>query len=368
MLRTMIDGSSPTGQLSSTKQTATSWAVYGHEWAVQWLQRTVQTRDAQGATRGLRHAYLFVGPGQVGKSTLVRAFARGLLCTGVGQRPCGECRSCQLMERGSHPDFHLVQPTLTDGTVDRVDGLLRAEHAATVIHESLLRPVEGRYKIFLIQEAHLAGDTFFNKLLKTLEEPPDYVVLCLTAVDRAEVLPTIVSRCQVVELRPLSVETVRCALEERWKQPPEEAELLARLSNGRGWAVRQIAEKDGRSQRADQLAFLEQVLAADRIERLALAEKLAGSRDNRQLFGMLELWTGWWRDVLLLQSGCPEACMNVDKQAELEFLAQQVPSEEVREYLHTLRRIEEYLHHTINSRLALDVLLLRMPRARRVAA
>jgi DNA polymerase-3 subunit delta' len=76
---------------------------------------------------------------------------------------------------------------------------------------------------------------------------------------------------------------------------------------------------------------------------------------------MLELWTTWWRDVLLTQVGCPEACCNVDQQAEIARHAAGLESNTVREYLHTLHRIEGYLHHTVNTRMALDVLLLRLP-------
>jgi len=255
-----------------------------------------------------------------------------------------------------------VQPLDKDGAVDRANGMLRVEQAAGIIHDAALRPLEGRYKVFMIQDAHTANDSFANKLLKTLEEPPDHVVLCLTALDRSSLLPTILSRCQILELRPLPIDQVERALIERWQAAPEQAALLARLANGRlGWAVDQLNDADGLGRREAQLAQLLHLVHANRIERLDFAEQAAVGRNNQDLFAMLELWTTWWRDVLLVQVGCPEACSNIDRQAELARHAAALTPQQVRDYLLTLRRIDGYLHHTVNTRLALDLLLLQLP-------
>ena len=339
----------------------TGWPIWGHAWAVNFLQRTLQSTSG-----GLRHAYLFVGPPQVGKSTLARAFVQALFCEqlakqGVAQ-PCGACRACRLLQSGNHPDFRIIQPVSKDGAVDRINGTLKVEQAAEIIHEAALRPMEARYKVFFIQEFHHANAAFANKLLKTLEEPPDHVVLLLSARDRESVLPTIVSRCQVLELRPLAVTEVESALVQGWHALPEQAALLARLAKGSlGWAVQQLADRDGAGRRQEQLAQLRHLVQANRIERLQFAEEMASNRNNEQLFAMLELWMTWWRDVLLAQVGCAEACSNVDQQAEIARHAAGLETDTVREFLYTLNRIEGYLRHTVNTRMALDILLLRLP-------
>lgn len=343
--------------------------VYGHAWARKLLQRTL-------AQAGPRHAYLFLGPRHVGKSTLARHFAQTLLCTAATGQPCGRCRACLLAGQDSHPDIRWIQPRSKrdkdkEDVVDRAGGTLKTEQAADVIHEASRRPLEGRYKVFVIQDMQHANDSFANKLLKTLEEPPDHVILLLTATDRNALLPTIVSRCQVIELRPLPVPTIEQALVAGWQADAKQAALLARLANGRlGWAVDQLRDDSGASQRREQIDQLLGLTAADRIQRLALAEKLASGRDNRQLFEMLALWTAWWRDVLLVQAGCPEASSNIDCAKELARHAAATTGVEVRAYLALLQRIEGYLQHTVNTRLALDVLFLRLPQiaATRTAA
>jgi DNA polymerase-3 subunit delta' len=256
----------------------------------------------------------------------------------------------------------VIQPVNKDGAVDRIGGTLRVEQAAEIIHEAALRPMEARHKVFFVQDFHQANAAFANKLLKTLEEPPDHVLLLLSARDRASILPTIVSRCQVLELRPLAVAEVEAALMQGWQASADQAALLARLAKGSlGWAVQQLADREGASRRQEQLAQLHHLVQADRVERLHFVDQMASDRDNEQLFAMLELWATWWRDVLLAQVGCPEACCNVDQQEEIARQATGLESSTVRDYLYTLDRIAGYLHHTVNTRMALDVLLLRLP-------
>ncbi|MCE7984469.1 MAG: hypothetical protein DYG89_25125 [Caldilinea sp. CFX5] len=348
----------------ATAQPTASWPLYGHTAAVQFLQKLVQPTPPGkvGGATTLRHAYLLFGPQQVGKRTLAQLFAQAVLCTNSQQRPCGRCRACNLLARGNHPDLRIIQPVTKEGAVDRRGGALRVEQAAEIIHDVALRPMEGQHKVFLILDMQMANDSFANKLLKTLEEPPAHALFCLTALDRNELLPTIVSRCQVLELRPLATETIVTALQAQWQMGAEEAALLGRLARGRlGWAVDQTKARDQGEQRLAQLQQLWQLTAADPVDRLLFAEKSAATFTSHHLFAMIDLWTTWWRDVLLMQSGCRDHCCNIDQAAVLQQQAERLPQTTVRDYLRTLQRIERYLQHTINTRLALEVLLLQLP-------
>jgi DNA polymerase-3 subunit delta' len=131
-----------------------------------------------------------------------------------------------------------------------------------------------------------------------------------------------------------------------------------------GWAVQQLMQPHGQQERLAQLQDLWRLVKANRIERLNFAERLAANRNNQQLFSLLELWTSWWRDVLLSQSDCANLCSNMDQQPEIERQARLLAQGHVQNYLRTLRQVEGYLHHTVNTRLALDVLLLQAPSIR----
>ena len=121
-----------------------TWPIYGHQWAIQLLQRAIANAgDIEvGTVSTLHHAYLLTGPRHIGKTTLAKTFAQSLLCQQPVLAPCGTCRSCRLVEHGSHPDFRLIQPLDKAGQVDRIDGTLRVEQAAELIREVTLRPIE----------------------------------------------------------------------------------------------------------------------------------------------------------------------------------------------------------------------------------
>lgn len=351
--------------------TSNLWPLFGHEEPIRRLQAVTHFDIAGPHYGGPSHAYLITGPRHVGKTLLAKTFAQALLCQAANsspevraERPCGRCGSCRLFAAGNHPDFRQLQPLDKNGGADRVNGTLRVEQAAEFIHAAALRPIESQYKVFLIQDLQAANDSFANKILKTLEEPSPSVVICLTATDRSELLPTIVSRCQLVELRPLGTLTIEQMLLERWSVEPAQADLLARLANGRpGWAIRQLEAPQEWHERGEQLEMLQQLITANRVQRLSFAETLATKRSERQLFDLLECWTTWWRDVLLAQSGCVEACCNVDQLRQITFLAERVSPSTVQRHVQILKRVEGYLHHTVNTRLALDMLVLQIPRS-----
>jgi DNA polymerase-3 subunit delta' len=330
-----------------------SWDVVGHEWAVDLLRRDL----AQGR---LRHAYLFTGPAGVGKRTLVAALAQALLCD-QPEPPCGRCRHCRLATRGSHPDLLTVEPVVRGRTVRAAK--IKIEAVRQVIRDLALKPVEARRRVARLLNFHAANSESMNAFLKTLEEPPGSAVLLLTAERADDLLPTIVSRCQVVGLRPLPLETVRESLITRWLVPAERASLLAALSQGRlGWAVRTHADETGLQARAQRLDDLSALLAGSRVVRFSYAERLAREGSVERVQETLDLWQGFWRDVLLAAAGAQVPLANPDRRPEIQRLAQFVTPQAARAVVAGLRQTAERLERNANARLALEVCLLDWPR------
>lgn len=332
------------------------WGVIGHEWAVELLSRNL-------AAGRVRHAYLFTGPAGVGRRTLALALARALNCTGP-QPPCGRCRSCTLIGDGSaaapprHPDVRLIEPVESGERIQRLE--IRIDQIRDLQHELALTPLEGRYRIAILCDFEAANAHAANALLKTLEEPPPQVILILTASQADVLLPTIVSRCQVLNLRPLPWHVVRSALLARGV-PADQAESLAHLCGGRlGWALRAAADPELLARRSQALDDLQRLLKAGRNTRLTYAEELA--RDGQVLRETLEVWLSWWRDLLLVTTGTRAPLTNADRTHELERLAQSITVDQAQHALALLRDATWHLDRNANPRLLAEVLLLDLPR------
>ncbi|MGQ9456922.1 MAG: DNA polymerase III subunit delta' [Anaerolineae bacterium] len=322
------------------------WHVVGHGWAVRLLQKGLE--DGRVA-----HAYLFAGPPQVGKTTLALEFARALLCTGE-HPPCDNCPACRRVQAGTHPDLHRVEGTGKGGAI-------LIEQVRELRQGAVLAPVHGPYRVYVVPHMERATAEAANALLKTLEEPPPQVVLLLTTSHLASLLPTIVSRCQVLVLRPLPREEVEVALRERWHLAEADAALLARLSGGRlGWAVRASQDPQVLARRRSWLDALHQALRGSRLQRLRQAEALA-TLPEEELQEVLDLWAGYFRDLLVWKGGYPEGVHHVDQSAALEEVAKGCPLERAREALRAILATWDALQRNANRRLALEVLLLSLP-------
>jgi DNA polymerase-3 subunit delta' len=325
------------------------WPVVGHEWATDLLAHAVRSGQVS-------HAYLFVGPDQIGKLTLARAFMQALLCDRAEGPPCVDpsdmCRACRRVAEGRYPDAQVIAAEKNWIQIDQV---------RTLLTDAAIAPLEGKRKVFVIREIERATPAAANALLKTLEEPPPHVVLLLTSDRRDLVLPTVLSRCQILSLRPLPVERVRTALQERWGVEEDQAALLARLSGGRlGWAAQAATEPRVWQTRAKYLDDLLALTSGGHVERLAYSESLSRANDGVEV--ALGLWAGWWRDLLLIQNGQAEALLNLDRKAQLVQQAALYRPEQAQAALVDLMRTLRRVRGNVNLRLALDVLLLRLPR------
>ncbi|PUE61245.1 DNA polymerase III, subunit gamma and tau [Limnohabitans sp. Rim8] len=238
-------------------------------------EHVVQALTNALTTQRLHHAYLFTGTRGVGKTTVSRVLAKSLNCQGadgtggITANPCGVCQACTDIDAGRFVDYTELDAASNRG-VDEVQSLLE---------QAVYKPVQGRFKVFMIDEVHMLTNTAFNAMLKTLEEPPEYLKFVLATTDPQKVPVTVLSRCLQFNLRPMAPETVLEHLghvlgQENIASEPQALRLLARAARG--------------SMR-DALSLTDQAIAygGGQLQEAAVRQML-GSADRSHVFRLIE--------------------------------------------------------------------------------
>lgn len=333
---------------------ADNWNLLGHEWAVDMLRQ-------HAAHDEIRHAYLFCGPPGLGRRTLALRLAQALNCTkplapGV---PCGLCRDCKQIDAMQHPDMNVIQ-ALDGDNLPKEGGTLKVDQIREVQRSLSLKPYQAKYRVALFLRFQEANDNAANALLKTLEEAPAHAILLLTADTPEQLLPTIISRCEILRLRPLPIEAVVADLIYRGVDE-ERARLLAHISGGRpGYAHRLVDDVTLLEKRDERLNDLQALLPAPRVEKFSYADKL--SKDKDAMRQAIIIWLSYWRDVMLRVAGAETPLINVDRNMEIEFLAGRLNLSTARRVVSDLENALEKMDRNVNSRLLAEVLLMDWPK------
>jgi DNA polymerase-3 subunit delta' len=333
---------------------ADNWNMLGHEWAVDMLHQQV----AHGE---VRHAYLFCGPPGLGRRTLALRLAQALNCTKpiAAGIPCGICRDCKQIEEMRHPDLNIIQAMDEDG-ISKENGTLKVDQVRAVQHALSLKPFQAKYRVALFLRFQEANDNAANALLKTLEEAPAHAILLLTADTPEQLLPTNVSRCEILRLRALPISAIESNLLDRGVEA-ERARLLAHISGGRpGYARRLVDDMTLLEKREERLNDLQTLLPAPRVEKFSYADKL--SKDKESMRQARVIWLSYWRDVMLRVAGAETPLINVDRNMEIEFLAGRLDLSTARRVVSDLESALEKMDKNVNSRLLAEVLLLDWPK------
>ena len=324
------------------------WQVIGQDKILSLLDYSLKA-DA------IAHAYLIVGPRHVGKGTLAFNLAQALNCDGP-ELPCGQCRSCRRILEGKHADVTSIG--LDSKAEIGIDDIRVLQRIAN------LPPYEGKYKVFIIDDAEYLSTEAANSLLKILEEPPQSVVWLLLVADEEHLLPTIISRCQRLELKPVPSEQVQEVLVNSYSVEASRAKLLAQLCRGRlGWALSALANDDILEQRSQRIDRLVSLSTASLSQRFAYAQEITNqfSQNRRTGTETMEDWLDWWRDLMLIKGSCQKAIVNVDYQTVLEEQARGLSLSEIAGFLTSLCSLQEGISKNVNPRLALEWLMLNVP-------
>ena len=325
-----------------------NWDLIGHEWAVNLLSSHV-------ASKNYRHAYLFCGMAGVGRRTLAIRLAQAMNCPMPPQPgvPCFTCRSCSQFGRMQHPDLAVVEAEQRGGT-------LKVEQVRELQRSLSLAPFEAKFRVVLLLRFEEANANSANALLKTLEEPPEQVVLILTAESSEALPPTIVSRCEVLHLHPLPLDILTQNLHDRYNLPEEQCARLAHISGGRsGLAIQYIQQPELLEKRQHYLDDHIRLLSASIVERFGYVDSIY--KDKGVILATLEVWLSFWHDVLLQTTHISIPLVNMDHSTQISQLAARLGLTEVRRILSMITLTLDRLDRNTNPRLALEVLMLDLP-------
>ncbi len=324
--------------------------VIGHEGPKAILQAAVE-HDR------IAHAYLFHGEERIGKRFTAMRFAQTLNCEEAQDLDhpdaCGLCRSCLQIEAHTHPDFLLIEPDQ-----EQANPQIKIEQIRGLEQQIIYRPLIGRFKVVLIDEADRMTIGAANALLKTLEEPPAHSIFVLVS-SRPYALPsTIQSRCQSLRFVAPAQTRVEAALILKRNIPPSDARLVAIASQSR---VGLALHTDIKSLRSTQDEFHELLSAASLRSITVLLTAAESLAKNDRALEALEWIAQWLRDLLLVTIGAPsEFLLNQERQEELNPIAHSVQPDALLDLLTNVEQIHRASARNINLQLALETLLLQL--------
>lgn len=349
-----------------------SYQVLARKWRPQRFSQVVGQQHVLSALENslrenrLHHAYLFSGTRGVGKTSIARLFAKGLNCEeGISAEPCGECANCKAIEEGRFID--LIEIDAASRT--------KVEDTRELLDNVQYKPTVGRFKVYLIDEVHMLSRSSFNALLKTLEEPPEYVKFLLATTDPQKLPITILSRCMQFHLRALDQRQIRDHLEFVLSQEniPFEPLALEKLAKAAQGSIRDslsltdqaIAVGNGNVSTAivsQMLGLLDENQPIELVQALALAD---GEKAMNVLQDVAEKGVDWQQllsdvaetlhQIAMLQLLPPKG----DEETPLHFLARQIAPEDVQFFYQVMLTGKKELPYAPEARLGVEMTLLR---------
>lgn len=317
--------------------------VVGHESIIGHFKSSIE----QGK---VAHAYLIHGEKGTGKKMLAGLFAKTLQCEAGGTDPCGTCRSCIQCDSGNQPD--IIWVTHEKPTVISVDDIREQ-----VNNDIIIKPYSSRYKIYIIPEAELMNPQAQNALLKTIEEPPEYAIIMLLTSNLDKMLPTILSRCITLNLKPVG-ELDMMEYLSRMGIPQAKAKFCVGFAFGNlGKAVRLATSEEYNEIKHDCVQILKDINRMEIYDLIDAVKKM--SKYKLDIYDYLDIMMMWYRDILMLKvSGSPDKLLFKEEYATLKQQANYISYEGIENVLKALDKVKVRLEANVNFDIAMELLLL----------
>lgn len=318
--------------------------IIGHEKIIESLKNAIRNNLVS-------HSYLFEGSKSIGKEKLARAFAKTLLCRKEKDNPCNSCPSCMKIESGNHPDFHVEYPDKGSFKKEQIEELQRTIRKI---------PLETDKKIFILDDVDKMTQQAQNSFLKTLEEPPGHAVIILLTTNSYSLLPTIVSRCQVVKFTPVEKHKIEKVLINRYNKTEEQARFIASFSNGViGKAIELSSSDEFKLLRDEVIEKLDIIINGDRLKAFSISEYF---EKNKELIDeIMDIILLWYRDLLIYEeTGKLDFLINKDKINSISYQCQKLSKQKIMDIIDVVRMTKDDINSNVSFQLAMEVMLLKI--------
>lgn len=320
--------------------------ILGHEQIKEHFQKAIESHKVS-------HAYILTGEAGMGRKSLANAFALTLLCEKGKSEPCMECHACKQVLSGNHPDLIYVthEKTASIGVDD-----IREQINDTV----MVRPYSSYYKVYIVDEAEKMTQQAQNALLKTIEEPPSYAIIILLTTNQEAFLPTILSRCVQLKLKPLKDFVVKSYLVGSMNIPEADADVYAAFARGNlGKAISIASSDDFKAMRGEILNLLKRIKEMDISELLEAIQKM--KEDHLDINECLDFMQLWYRDVLLYKvTKDINLLIFKDEYRTINEISKNSGYDGMERILESIDKTRVRLDANVNMELALELMLLVM--------
>ncbi len=320
--------------------------IIGQEQIKEHLQNALSMKK-------ISHAYIINGERASGKEFIARIFAMAVQCEHPGEdgEPCGECHSCKQALSGNQPDIIKLQHEKPN-TIS-VDDIRKQING-----DMLIKPYSSPYKIYIINEAEKMNTQAQNALLKTLEEPPEYGIILLLTTNLNALLPTILSRCVVLNMKPVSDELMQKYLMEQIRVPDYKASICVAFARGNVGKAKELAiSEEFDNIKSEAISFLKYVQDMELHEMIAAIKKIADYKMDPTDY--LDIIAIWYRDVLLFKATSDANTLIFREEIqEIRRVAKRSSYEGIELVMKSLEKAKSRLNANVNFELTMELLML----------
>jgi DNA polymerase-3 subunit delta' len=297
--------------------------------------------------KNIHHAYLFIGPTNVGKLNLAKYFAT-LIHSGKNDKMIKS-----QIDKDIHPDTIVIKPNLAKKTASRSISINQIHE---LLRRTSLSPHSSKWKVGIISDVETMTIEASNAFLKTLEEPGKTSIFILTTTNERLILPTIVSRCQKLYLGLVERSEILKDLKSN-QLGIKRSQLVANLSAGKPGLAKRLSKKKNLEKYSSDIDMIEKIILADDIERLSLSKSLYQRRD---LIKLLDIWLLYIRDLLAVRQGFLEIIINIDRIKKITDFSKKIPFGKIQQIILAVQKSQEMLESNANPRLVLENLVLEI--------